>query len=94
MPPHTDRPSVSLRTLGALRAEYRARRAVVRRRWRINGRTTLLATAELFGWWAALGVLWLVFISTVDTLELAIGAAVACLGALAARAARRAVTGR
>ncbi|MFF7171214.1 hypothetical protein ACIP8U_04145 [Streptomyces pseudovenezuelae] len=67
---------------------------MVRRRWRSNGRTTLLATAELFGWWAALGVLWLVFISTVDTLELAIGAAVACLGALAARAARRAVTGR
>lgn len=36
----------------------------------MNGRTALLATAELLGWWAALAVLWLVFISTVDTLEL------------------------
>ncbi|MFJ9147719.1 hypothetical protein ACIRP7_06525 [Streptomyces sp. NPDC102270] len=59
-----------------------------------TGRTTLLATAELLGWWTALAVLWLMFISTVDTLELAVGAAVAGLGALAARAARRAVTGR
>lgn len=60
----------------------------------MNGRTTLLATAELLGWWAALAVLWLVFISTVDALELAVGAGAAGLGALAARAARRAVTGR
>ncbi|KUN74763.1 hypothetical protein AQJ46_04345 [Streptomyces canus] len=60
----------------------------------MNGRTTLLATAELLGWWAALAVLWLVFVSTVDSLELAVGAGAACLGALAARAARRAVTGR
>ncbi|MEV7736095.1 MULTISPECIES: hypothetical protein [unclassified Streptomyces] len=60
----------------------------------MNGRTTLLATAELLGWWTALAVLWLVFISTVDTLELTVGAAVAGLGALAARAARRSVTGR
>lgn len=61
---------------------------------RTTGRTTLLATGELLGWWAALAVLWLVFISAVDTLELTVGAAVAGLGALAARAARRAVTGR
>ena len=57
----------------------------------MTGRTTLLATAELLAWWAALAVLWLVLISTVDTLELAVGAAVTGLGALAARAARRAV---
>ena len=59
-----------------------------------TGRTTLLAAAELLAWWAALAVLWLVLISTVDTLELAVGAAVAGLGALAARAARRAVSER
>jgi hypothetical protein len=39
-------------------------------------------------------VLWLVFISVVDPLELAVGAGAAGAGALAARAARRAVTGR
>ncbi|MET8076663.1 hypothetical protein [Streptomyces sp. NPDC005303] len=60
----------------------------------MDGRSARLATAELLGWWAALAVLWLVFISTVDTLELAVGAGAAFLGALAARAARRAVTGR
>ncbi|MEU0206054.1 hypothetical protein [Streptomyces canus] len=60
----------------------------------MNGRTALLATAELLGWWAALAVLWLVFVSTVDSLELAVGVGAACLGALAARVARRAVTGR
>jgi hypothetical protein len=60
----------------------------------MTGRTTLLAAAELLGWWAALAVLWLVFITAVDPLELAVGVAVAGLGALAARAARRAVTGR
>ncbi|MBO4253724.1 hypothetical protein [Streptomyces griseorubiginosus] len=56
-------------------------------------RTALLAAAELMGWWVALALLWLVLISTVDTLELAVGAASALVGALAARAARRAVTG-
>lgn len=60
----------------------------------MDGRTALLVTAELLGWWAALAVLWLVLISTVDPLELAVGAGAAGLGALAARAARRAVTGR
>ncbi|GCB43639.1 hypothetical protein [Streptomyces sp. NL15-2K] len=57
-------------------------------------RTTLLAGAELTAWWAGLAVLWLVLISAVDALELAVGAGVAAMGALAARAARRAVAGR
>ncbi|MER8010592.1 MULTISPECIES: hypothetical protein [unclassified Streptomyces] len=56
-------------------------------------RTALLALAELLAWWVALALLWLVLISTVDTLELAVGAGCAGVGALAARAARRAVTG-
>ncbi|WP_037671296.1 hypothetical protein [Streptomyces griseus] len=60
----------------------------------MNRRTTLLTAAELLGWWAALALLWLVFISAVDTLELAVGAAAAAVGALAAHAARRAVTDR
>ncbi|MER5748712.1 hypothetical protein [Streptomyces sp. NPDC002088] len=56
--------------------------------------TTLLALAEILAWWAALTVLWLVLISTVYTLEWAVGAGAACVGALAARAARRAVADR
>ena len=60
----------------------------------MDRRTTLLATAEFLAWWAALAVLWLVLITAVDTLELAVGAAVAGVSALAAVAARRAVTGR
>jgi hypothetical protein len=60
----------------------------------VNRRTTLLAVAEVPLWWAALTALWLVFVTTVDPLELAVGAGAALLGALAARAARRAVTGR
>ncbi|MEV0634866.1 hypothetical protein AB0I77_07835 [Streptomyces sp. NPDC050619] len=60
----------------------------------MNPRATLLAVAEVLAWWAPLAVLWLVFISGVDTLELAVGAGAAGLAALAARAARRAVTGR
>lgn len=59
----------------------------------MNRRTTLLAAAELLAWWTALALLWLVLISTVDTLELTVGAAVAGVAALAAVAARRAVTG-
>ena len=59
----------------------------------MTARTTLLAAAELLAWWAGLAVLWLVLISTVDTLELAVGAGAAAVSALAARAARRAVTG-
>jgi hypothetical protein len=60
----------------------------------VNPRTTLRVVAELLAWWAALAVLWLVFISTVDPLELAVGAGAAAVGAPAALAARRAVTGR
>ncbi|MCI3242180.1 MULTISPECIES: hypothetical protein [Streptomyces] len=56
-------------------------------------RTALLAAAELLAWWAALAVLWLFLISTVYTLEFVVGIAAAGLGALAACAARRAVTG-
>ncbi|WP_260460518.1 hypothetical protein [Streptomyces sp. WAC04114] len=43
---------------------------------------------------AALTALWLVFVSTAAPLELAVGAGAAFLGALAARAARRAVARR
>jgi hypothetical protein len=57
-------------------------------------RATLLAAAELAVWWTALAALWLVFVSAVDTLELAVGAGAAAVGALAARAARRAVSDR
>ncbi|RSO02252.1 hypothetical protein DMH26_14635 [Streptomyces sp. WAC 05379] len=60
----------------------------------MNRRTTLLAAAEFLAWWIALALLWLVLISTVDTLELAVGTAAAGVSALAAVAARRAVTGR
>lgn len=60
----------------------------------MNRRTALLATAEVLAWWVGLALLWLVLISTVDTLERVVGAAAAGAGALAAAAARRAVTGR
>ncbi|WP_409467691.1 hypothetical protein [Streptomyces sp. HC307] len=56
-------------------------------------RTTLLVVAEVLAWWVALTGLWLVLVSAVDTLELAVGAGSAGVSALAARAARRAVTG-
>ncbi|MFE5213920.1 MULTISPECIES: hypothetical protein [unclassified Streptomyces] len=58
------------------------------------GRTVLLAAAELLAWWAALALLWLVLVSTVDTLERIVGASCAALGALLARAGRRAVIWR
>lgn len=61
---------------------------------RRTNRPALTAVTELALWWAALAGLWLVFISTVDPLELAVGAGAAAVGALAARAARRAVTDR
>ncbi|NUP16029.1 MAG: hypothetical protein HOZ81_08000 [Streptomyces sp.] len=60
----------------------------------MNRRTTLLVAAEFLAWWAALALLWLVLISTVDALELIVGAGVAGVAALAALGARRAVTGR
>ena len=56
-------------------------------------RTALFTAVELLGWWIALGLLWLVLISTVDTLELVVGAACSCVGAVVARGARRAVSG-
>ncbi|MFJ8196607.1 hypothetical protein [Streptomyces sp. NPDC096152] len=60
----------------------------------MNRRTALLAVGEVLVWWAALLLLWLVLISTVDTLEVAVGAGAAGLAALAAWAGRRVVGGR
>ena len=57
-------------------------------------RTALLAAGEIVAWWAALVVLWLMLISTVYTLEWVVGVCAAGLGALAARAGRRAVIRR
>ena len=59
----------------------------------MNRRTTLLGAGEVLAWWAALTLLWLVFISAVDTLELAVGMSAALVGAFAAWGARRAVSG-
>ncbi|WP_327298008.1 MULTISPECIES: hypothetical protein [unclassified Streptomyces] len=50
--------------------------------------------AEVLLWWAALTALWLVLISTVDVLEVVVGAALALPAAVAARAARTAVRQR
>ncbi|MFB7243889.1 hypothetical protein CW362_11360 [Streptomyces populi] len=50
--------------------------------------------AEILVWQVALSVLWLVLISTVDPLELFVGLGCALVGAVAAVAARRAVSGR
>ncbi|WP_369251378.1 hypothetical protein [Streptomyces sp. R41] len=60
----------------------------------MNQRAALRGALEVLAWWAALVVLWLVLISTVDTLELVVGAAAALVGAVAAGGARRAVSGR
>ncbi|WP_129305232.1 hypothetical protein [Streptomyces sp. L2] len=57
-------------------------------------RAVLLAAGELLAWWAVLLLLWLVFISSVYTLEWVVGASAAAVGALLARAGRRAVTWR
>jgi hypothetical protein len=54
----------------------------------------ILLVVELAAWWAALLVLWLMLIGTVDALEWAVGGSAALLGAAAARGARRAVTDR
>ncbi|MFJ3334863.1 hypothetical protein [Streptomyces sp. NPDC086766] len=59
----------------------------------MNRRTALLAVGEVLAWWAALLLLWLVLISTVDTLEVAVGAGAAGLAATAAWAGRRVVGG-
>jgi hypothetical protein len=59
----------------------------------VNRRTTLLGAAEILAWWAALALLWLVFISAVDALELVVGTSAALVGAFAAWGTRRAVSG-
>ncbi|MFE1852964.1 hypothetical protein [Streptomyces sp. NPDC059489] len=60
----------------------------------MNARTTGRVVLEVLGWWVGLTLLWQVFISTADTLEWVVGASAALVGALAARAARRAVGAR
>ncbi|MFE1878209.1 hypothetical protein [Streptomyces diastatochromogenes] len=60
----------------------------------MTGRTALPVVGELLAWWAGLALLWLVLVSSVDTLERIVGASAAAVGALAARAGRRAVTWR
>lgn len=60
----------------------------------MNARTTGRVVLKVLGWWAGLTLLWQVFISTADTLEWVVGASAALVGALAARAARRAVGAR
>ncbi|MEW2398862.1 hypothetical protein [Streptomyces sp. NPDC046862] len=60
----------------------------------MNRRTALLTALGFLGWWALLAALWLVFISTVDPLELLVGGAVAGVGTASAWGARRAVSGR
>ncbi|POX46180.1 hypothetical protein [Streptomyces sp. Ru72] len=60
----------------------------------MDARTTFRAALEIVLWWAGLTVLWIVLISSVDTLEWAVGASAALVGAVAARAARRAVGAR
>ncbi|MDT0612571.1 hypothetical protein [Streptomyces lancefieldiae] len=60
----------------------------------MKGRRTLLAVAEVAAWWVPTAALWLVLVSTVDTLELAVGAGASAVAALVARGARRAVSGR
>ena len=59
----------------------------------MNRRTTLLGAAEILAWWAALALLWLVFISAVDALELVVGTSAALVGAFAAWGTHRAVSG-
>ncbi|MFJ4628300.1 hypothetical protein [Streptomyces sp. NPDC088847] len=59
----------------------------------MNRRTTLLGAGEILAWWAALALLWLVFISAVNTLELVVGASAALVGAFAAWGTHLAVSG-
>ncbi|MFI1767054.1 hypothetical protein ACH41H_34070 [Streptomyces sp. NPDC020800] len=60
----------------------------------MDRRTAALVLGELLAWWTGLAVLWLVLVSSVDTLERIVGASAAAVGALLARAGRRAVTWR
>ncbi|WP_420856473.1 hypothetical protein [Streptomyces mangrovisoli] len=50
--------------------------------------------AEILLWQVALTALWFVLISTVEPLEVFVGLGCALVGAVAAVAARRAVSGR
>ncbi|MFD4878639.1 hypothetical protein ACFWOB_35500 [Streptomyces sp. NPDC058420] len=59
----------------------------------MNRRTKLLGVAEVLAWWAALALLWLVLVTTVDTLEIIAGGSASLIGASAAWGARRAVSG-
>ncbi|MCS0605482.1 hypothetical protein NX794_30395 [Streptomyces sp. LP11] len=61
---------------------------------RTDPRPLLRASAELLAWWLALALLWLVFVTSVDTLERIVGAGCAAVGAVLARAGRRAVRWR
>ncbi|MFE2708259.1 hypothetical protein ACFXI6_49930 [Streptomyces mirabilis] len=58
----------------------------------MSRRTTLLGVGEALAWWAALVLLWLVFISAVSPLELVVGVSAALVAAVAAWGARRAVS--
>ena len=60
----------------------------------MKARTAFRAAVEIVLWWGGLTALWIVLISSVDTLEWAVGASAALVGAVAARAARRAVGAR
>ncbi|MEU9989308.1 hypothetical protein ACFZCP_36155 [Streptomyces sp. NPDC007971] len=60
----------------------------------MDRRTAALVLGELLAWWTGLALLWLVLVSSVDTLERIVGASAAAVGALLARAGRRAVTWR
>ncbi|MBW8089795.1 MULTISPECIES: hypothetical protein [Streptomyces] len=51
----------------------------------------MAAVLEVLVWWSALTGIWLVLISTVDPLEVLVGAVAALAAALLARAGRRAV---
>ncbi|MFF2518614.1 hypothetical protein [Streptomyces sp. NPDC058086] len=62
------------------------------RRCHVNRRTTLLGAGEILAWWAALALLWLVFISAVTPMELVVGTSAALVAAVAAWGARRAVS--
>jgi hypothetical protein len=61
---------------------------------RTTPRTVLRILGELLLWWGALTLLWLVLITPVYLLEWVVGGSSAAVGALLARAGRRAVTWR
>ena len=61
---------------------------------RTAARTVHVALGELLAWWGSLILLWLVLITPVYLLEWVVGGSAAAVGALLARAGRRAVTWR